>query len=62
MQLSELRQIEKQIWMMLAASTEARRKLGHKPTGPYDEDVVLALKKVLAAIGERQESRFLELT
>lgn len=53
-QVQDLRQIEKQIWVMLAASNEARRTLG-KTTNIYDDELVTALKRVLAAISDKHE-------
>lgn len=59
-QVQDLRQIEKQIWVMLAASNEARRTLG-KTSNIYDDELVTALKRVLAAISDRQEQLLSEV-
>ncbi|MFN8453555.1 MAG: hypothetical protein U0401_02610 [Anaerolineae bacterium] len=59
-QVQDLRQIEKQIWVMLAASNEARRTLG-KTSNIYDDELVAALKRVLAAISDKQEQLLSEV-
>ncbi len=59
-QVQDLRQIEKQIWVMLAASNEAKRTIG-KTTNLYDDELVAALKRVLAAISDKQEQLLSEV-
>jgi GAF domain-containing protein len=53
-QLQEFRRTEKQIWTMLAASTEARRKI--KSANANDEELLGALKRVLVSIAEKSEA------
>lgn len=59
-QVQDLRQIEKKIWVMLAASNEARCMVG-KTNNIYDDELVAALKRVLAAINDKQEQLLSEV-